>query len=242
MYGGRYRPRGQRVDGPPVAAARVDGRPERVEHRLLGRVDGRLEEPVELARPRIVRSSDVANAMKISPLPWCATEPARASPSPTRRARRSRSCGESGASVATTPMQLPAGFCRWSGGTSAGRPDAVDAELLGDAEVREQQHADRVLARRGGSRCRCRPSSRSSSCRRRRRPRLARSRGVAAATACRDVARPGRAAMRASESQLSSHSPTTGITTSSTPTRGSAAIATCTAPSYTRPTACVDVR
>ena len=36
---------------------------------------------------------------------------------------------------------------------------------------------------------------------------------------------------RASFSQLSSHSPTTGITTSSTPTRGSAAIAAATAPS-----------
>ncbi len=38
-------------------------------------------------------------------------------------------------------------------------------------------------------------------------------------------------ATRASDSQLSSHSPTTGMTTSSTPTRGSAAIATETAPS-----------
>ena len=47
---------------------------------------------------------------------------------------------------------------------------------------------------------------------------------------------------RASFSQLSSHSPTTGITTSSTPIRGSAAIAAATAPSYTRPTDIVAVR
>ena len=46
---------------------------------------------------------------------------------------------------------------------------------------------------------------------------------------------------RGSLSQLSSHSPTTGITTSSTPTRGSS-IAASTAPSYTRPTAIVAVR
>ena len=45
-----------------------------------------------------------------------------------------------------------------------------------------------------------------------------------------------------SESQLSSHSATTGITTSSVPTAGSAATAAATAPSNTRPTAIVDVR
>ena len=47
---------------------------------------------------------------------------------------------------------------------------------------------------------------------------------------------------RASLSQLSSHSPTTGMTTLSTPTAGSASRATATAPSITRPTAWVDVR
>ena len=47
---------------------------------------------------------------------------------------------------------------------------------------------------------------------------------------------------RGSFSQLSSHSPTTGITTASTPIRGSTAIAAATAPSYTRPTDIVAVR
>ena len=58
------------------------------------------------------RSSEVANATKISPLPWWATEPARASPRPARRASRSRCCVASGASVARTAMQLPPGVWR----------------------------------------------------------------------------------------------------------------------------------
>ncbi len=45
-----------------------------------------------------------------------------------------------------------------------------------------------------------------------------------------------------SESQLSSHSATTGITTSLVPTPGSAATAAVIAPSKIRPTAIVDVR
>ena len=49
-------------------------------------------------------------------------------------------------------------------------------------------------------------------------------------------------AVRGSFSQLSSHSPTTGITTASTPIRGSTAIAAAAAPSYTRPTDIVAVR
>ena len=48
--------------------------------------------------------------------------------------------------------------------------------------------------------------------------------------------------VRASLSQLSSHSPTTGMTTASTPIAGSAAMAAATAPSYTRPTDIVAVR
>ena len=51
----------------------------------------------------------VENARKISPLPWWATEPVRARPSPARRASRSSCAGCSGASVATIAMQLPAG-------------------------------------------------------------------------------------------------------------------------------------
>ena len=57
---------------------------------------------------RPVGAPPVLNAAKISPLPWRATEPARARPRPTRRARRSSWRGEHGASVATMPMQLPA--------------------------------------------------------------------------------------------------------------------------------------
>jgi hypothetical protein len=52
----------------------------------------------------------VPNAMKISPLPWCAVEPERASPKPTRRARREHEAPSTGASVTTMPMQEPAGF------------------------------------------------------------------------------------------------------------------------------------
>jgi hypothetical protein len=59
-------------------------------------------------------------------------------------------------------------------------------------------------------------------------------------------ARPASAAStwttRASLSQLSSHSATTGMTIASTPTAGSAATAAATAPSYTRPTDIVAVR
>ena len=58
---------------------------------------------------RSVRAVVLA-ARKISPLPWCAVEPVRARPSPTRRASRSQPSGSTGASVTTTPMQEPAGL------------------------------------------------------------------------------------------------------------------------------------
>ena len=72
----------------------------------------------------------VAAARKISPLPWCAVEPTRASPSPTRRASRTQAALSSGASVTTTPMHEPAGAgagSYGSGGSSrpAGTPSTV---------------------------------------------------------------------------------------------------------------------
>ena len=50
--------------------------------------------------------------MKISPLPWCATDPVRASPSPIRRANRAQPAPSTGASVTTSPIQEPAGGLR----------------------------------------------------------------------------------------------------------------------------------
>ena len=78
------------------------GREQAVEHRRLRRVDdgrevvvqrrpvdrclGRWPDPVAARRP-------VAAAKKISPLPWCAVLPVRASPSPARRASRLQAGG-----------------------------------------------------------------------------------------------------------------------------------------------------
>src|SRR5207248_1740478 len=45
-------------------------------------------------------------------MPFCATEPVRARPSPTRRATRSSELAATGVSVATTTMQLPAAASR----------------------------------------------------------------------------------------------------------------------------------
>ena len=94
-----------------------------------------------MPRPRSLAA--VEKATKISPLPWWATEPVRARPRPARRARRSSWAGCSGASVATTAMQLPAGG-RGSMPVADRREDrhAVDPQILCRAEVREHEHAD----------------------------------------------------------------------------------------------------
>ena len=89
---------------------------------------------------------------------------------------------------------------------------------------------------------RCRPSSRARSFP----SRLRRSPGRRLRPPQRATARPASSAstctVRASLSQLSSHSPTTGITTSSVPIAASTSHAAATAPSKTRPTAIVEVR
>ena len=65
---------------------------------------------------------------------------------------------------------------------------------------------------------------------------------AAAAASARPASAASTWTTRVSFSQLSSHSATTGITTSSTPTAGSTSTAAATAPSYTRPTDIVAVR
>ena len=96
------------------------------------------------------RGSSSSTAQKMSPEPWPATLPTRASPSPTRRATRVSWRASSGMSVATTPMQLPAslatgGQLRFVVERRADRA-AGDAQLAAAAEVGEHQHADRAEA------------------------------------------------------------------------------------------------
>ena len=92
----------------------------------------------------------VLTARKISPLPWCAVEPVRARPSPTRRASRSQPSGSTGASVTTTPMHEPAGFSGPAHVLGQQPPDrhAVDGEPGPLAEV-GHQHAPRRCGRPG---------------------------------------------------------------------------------------------
>ena len=82
--------------------------------------------------------------------PWCATEPQRASPSPARRATRSSWCAESGASTATTAMQLPAFERRVVGRLAEELADrnAVHDERRRGVEVREDEDADGAADRR----------------------------------------------------------------------------------------------
>ena len=91
----------------------------RVEHRLLARLDNGREQAGRTPRPRTtgvtsasgrhVRPGRWSSAMKISPLPWWATDPVRARPRPTRRASREQPAPSTGASVTTSPMHEPAG-------------------------------------------------------------------------------------------------------------------------------------
>jgi trimeric autotransporter adhesin len=173
----------------------------------------------------------VESARKISPLPWWAVEPARARPRPARRAIRVSWDDWSGASVATTTMQLPAG----RGRTASVSPSSAPT---GTPSIR---------------RCRRSPKFASTSTptvaapTRRLEvpipalkskltiPAPAPTAPCAKTASALATARPTPAAStctaRGSLSQLSSHSATTGMTTSSTPTAGSAATAAATAPS-----------
>ena len=80
------------------------------------------------------RRPEVANARKISPLPWCATEPVRPRPSPARRASRVSCAGASGASVATIAMQLPAGGRTPASGSGSARPAGTPSIRRSGAE------------------------------------------------------------------------------------------------------------
>ena len=160
------------------AAGHLRRRPERVQHRLLGRVDDRLEER-RSARPSSTHPAAAENATKISPLPWCATEPVRARPSPARRATRPRSC-ELERRVDRDDDDAAA--CRSARSSRSSR-----AEQLADRRPRpcDRSRREPKFARtsaptvppsrwqRPGSTFRSRPSSRtpSSPCPPRRRPR-----------------------------------------------------------------------
>ena len=94
------------------------------------------------------RRVPVLNATKISPLPWCATEPVRARPSPARRASRSSWCDDIGASVASTTMQLPAGSSRANCQPPAAnsRPTGTPSTVRSapDAEVGQHERTEPV--------------------------------------------------------------------------------------------------
>ena len=208
------------------------GVPERVQHRLLGRVHGGREAAGRRRRPRAARRRARAawsrtrgrsRRCRGGPPSRCARARAR------RGAPGASSWAESsGASVATTTMQLPPARRGPAGARSSSRPTghAVHAQVRRRAEVRQHQHADRRVA--GGTRLAVPippfqskhtipvPGAHGALGERPRPAACQRARPASAASTC---------TTRASFSQLSSHSPTTGITTSSTPTRGSAATA-----------------
>jgi hypothetical protein len=78
--------------------------------------------------PRGARSP-VARARKISPLPWCAVLPVRASPSPARRAARWHVAASSGPSVIATTMHEPAGPGRGGPGSGSSWPAGTPATV-----------------------------------------------------------------------------------------------------------------
>ena len=136
----------------PRAAGDVGRGPERVDHGLLRGVDGGGEEPVQRGRRRTRRRArrrgrpgpSSRRRGRSRPLPWWATEPVRARPSPARRASRCSWAPCSGASVATTAMQLPASRDRAAPGPAQEPADghAVDPQVGRRAEVREHEDAD----------------------------------------------------------------------------------------------------
>jgi hypothetical protein len=78
--------------------------------------------------PRGARSP-VAMARKISPLPWCAVLPVRASPSPARRAARWQAAASSAPSVTATTMHEPAGRGRAGPGSGSSSPAGTPATV-----------------------------------------------------------------------------------------------------------------
>ena len=148
---------GQRRDRAALDAGDVVGGEQRHQHRLLAGVDDGLEVGVERAAgdrrgrlgawPRGARRPSAA-ARNSSPRRWCAVEPVRARPSPTRVASRSQAPWSSGASVTTTPRHDPAGGgcacpgCPMPSSRSDHAP--ADREAVPLPEVREQHDADDV--------------------------------------------------------------------------------------------------
>ena len=150
----------------------------------------------------------------------------------------------SGASVATTAMQLPAGLGCSSSGRGRTRPTGTPSTRRSGAEPKFASTSTPTVPSSGTTRLAVpippfqskhvipvpAPTAPSATAP----PRAAASaRPASAASTCTTAL---------SDSQLSSHSATSGITTSVVPTAGSAATAAVTAPSKMRPTAIVDVR
>ena len=213
---------------PALSALRVDRRPERVQHRLLGRLDDGGEERVEvrvgdggrvdadrrclvaLDSPRSRRRRRSRRSRDGRPSPCArargprAARDARAAPAAERRVGR-----DDGDAAACRRARVDAVADR--------REDrhAVDSQILRRAEVREHEHADgRVdLGDEAAGRADAAlPAERDHA-------RAGADAALADGSGHRRRGRRGRrrpprpAPMRASLSQLSSHSPTTGITT-----------------------------
>ena len=142
----------------PLRPVIVSACEQRVDDRLLGRLDRGVEERVDpsfgddvdgLAALRASRLP-VANARTRSPLEFSPAPPVRAIPSAERWATRSHWCGRSGASVATTTMIEPPGASPRSSGSGT-RPRRAAADR--DAVDREPAPALRGSPGRGRRRC-----------------------------------------------------------------------------------------
>ena len=228
-----------------VAAGDGAGDEHRVERRFLGRLDGRGEqvvEPTNRSRAATSRSGGtpgsrgwravVLNARKISPLPWCPTEPVageaeagaareRACTCPRRAARRwrRRRCTNRPVPRRPRPVANPAAASRRPTGSPATTSCSIEPKLAStstptvasssssrrDALPMPPLHPNAIMPAPAPTA----PSAGADAGRR--------ERGVD-----RQRARPrrARARARASSSHESSHSPTTGIATSSMPISG----------------------
>ena len=194
---------------------------------------------------RMPARAAVLNAAKISPLPWRATDPARARPRPTRRARRSSWAGEHGASVATMPMQLPASppSGDGSGGGRSVRPTGTPSTVSRSAEPKLVRRRTPTVNRPSTTREAVpMPPFHSQQIMPVPAPTAPSATGPAVAPST--AARTSSAEIwvrRASLSQESSHSPTMGMVTRSRPTAGSSSASSSTTASHARPTCIVDV-
>ncbi len=191
--------------------------------------------------------SPVANAKKISPLPWVATEPVRANPSPARRASRWQPAGSTGASVATTTMHDPAGGGTGvvGGGSGSRRPTGTPSTVSRACSPKfvitrtptvwpapVTRHAVPMPPLKPRQLIPVPDPTAPSAGRPPRRAAASASATSSRVTCMR----------RESLSQLSSHSATIGMMTSSSPIAGSSAMSSSQAASYTRPTCIVLVR